>query len=282
LEERVKKLGSIEDRVVQLESVVKSANETPSGQSEFEKKILGLVSSWKEDHDERWSGMQEDWDTERKRINDAKEEFERRTNGLEEGLGSVKLRVESIHVQTVAAATFAGTNGTARGEIRHGLVTPPSPRSVSVDSQRIRRPRTKVKRPPSRDSLSDSDAPMRTKPLFNAVGVGVGIEVKTEPGEEDSPPRSSKRGSTRSDASSTPSSTAFEDDLQDMLSRTGKLHVTPLTPESSILREKKPPPSSTTEPRPGTYQKIEINPSTLLGCVIVGAAAAAVYWRTHE
>lgn len=39
--------------------------------------------AWKEDLDGQWTGMQEDWEAERRRLNSVKEEFEKRANGLE-------------------------------------------------------------------------------------------------------------------------------------------------------------------------------------------------------
>lgn len=333
LEERVKKLGAIEDRVIQLESTIKSVQDAqvmpptppssisspspsvtsepeqpffttngsvtsisalkgtlPQSHSLFESRILSLLSHWKEDLDGRWKGMPSDWESERRRLSEAKVEFEKldkRLDGFEEGLGGLRMRVDSLSLHRMNGFVGTKENGVAKGhnkgksigggEIRHGLVTPPSPRSMSVDSQRKRRPRSRgaggrggTKRQPSRDSLSDSDAPIVNIGAFRPGGF---TKIRSDPGPFDADGSSfssveskllnKKRstGSTRSESSgsgsgsgpgSVPSSFEHdhdpdvegegegEEDYQVVLSQKekGKLGTLPLTPDSSVLHER--------------------------------------------
>jgi len=75
-----------------VESAVKGVRERPStGHSHFETKIQDLLGLWKHELDGRWADMQEDWESVRERLHSAKEGFEKRASGVEEGLGSTRL-----------------------------------------------------------------------------------------------------------------------------------------------------------------------------------------------
>jgi hypothetical protein len=70
------------------------------------------------------------WKEERERLNHAREEFESKVKVLEKGIA------EMHSFRSISKAASIGN-----GEIKGGLVMPPSPRSLSSDSNAPRRRR---------------------------------------------------------------------------------------------------------------------------------------------
>lgn len=84
--------------------------------------------------------MQEEWTEERERLRCTKDEWEMCIRVVEDGVGSNISKVESM-LGTLAALPpqqHSFLNG--NGKLTHsgGLVTPPSPRSLSAESTRPR------------------------------------------------------------------------------------------------------------------------------------------------
>ncbi|OCH86578.1 hypothetical protein OBBRIDRAFT_761124 [Obba rivulosa] len=125
--------------------------------------LTEMLNEWKKSVEGRWSGVQEEWGEERERLRRAKEEWESRVRVVEEGLGRTVSKVESglAAISTLQAAQQAHQpNGHAK-MLGGGLVTPPSPRSLSSDSTR---PRQRKKRSSSSRGRSRSRSPSPHSP----------------------------------------------------------------------------------------------------------------------
>jgi hypothetical protein len=127
------------DTVQTLKNVVEAPSFRAS-EDEQRESLTEAINQWKKNVEGQWSSVQEEWESERERLRKATEEWERRQREVEstvevavtrvdEGVG----RIETL-VREQNARPF--TNGDIKRE--HGLVTPPSPRSLSADSGRSR------------------------------------------------------------------------------------------------------------------------------------------------
>lgn len=102
--------------------------------------LTEMLNEWKKNVEGRWSGVQEEWNDERDRLRRAREEWEARIRTMETGLESTKSKVES---SLASLASFQVGQHQANGHAKPsnngaGLITPPSPRSLSSDSMRTR------------------------------------------------------------------------------------------------------------------------------------------------
>ncbi|KAJ3995882.1 hypothetical protein F5050DRAFT_1823664 [Lentinula boryana] len=86
-----------------------------------------MVTEWKKSVEGQWSNVQEEWHQECKRLNHTHEEWESKVRLVDDGLEHMEC-MQSI-AQSKNITLFHGN-----GDIKHGLVTPPSPRSLSSDS----------------------------------------------------------------------------------------------------------------------------------------------------
>lgn len=91
--------------------------------------LTSMVMEWKKSVEGQWSNVQEEWNQERERLSRAREEWENKVRLVDDGLE----RMERMQKVALSKDTphFHGN-----GDIKHGLVTPPSPRSLSSDSNR--------------------------------------------------------------------------------------------------------------------------------------------------
>ncbi|KAF9463266.1 hypothetical protein BDZ94DRAFT_1259519 [Collybia nuda] len=105
--------------------------------------LTSMINEWKKSMEGQWSSVREDWNKERERLNQAREEWENKVRTMDTGL-------ERLATLQSAASAFQQQhqhqqhpmmNGDAMKHI--GLVTPPSPRSLSSDSNRPRRRRSR-------------------------------------------------------------------------------------------------------------------------------------------
>ncbi|KAF9074708.1 hypothetical protein BDP27DRAFT_1316695 [Rhodocollybia butyracea] len=95
--------------------------------------LTSMVMEWKKSVEGQWSNVQEEWNQERARLSRAREEWETKVRQVDDGLERMQ-RMQKVALDT----PFFHSNG----DIKHGLVTPPSPRSLSSDSNRPRRKRS--------------------------------------------------------------------------------------------------------------------------------------------
>lgn len=275
--------------------------------------LTEIVNEWKKSVEGRWTGVQEEWTEERERLRRARDEWELRVRGLEDGVGNAVSKLES-GLSVLSAFQGQQHQQLPNGSFKHsgGLVTPPSPRSLSAESTR---PRQRKKRA--------SASRGRTRSRSTSTG-----------GDQDQQPGSS--ASSVSDAGSFPDSTgraswAVSDassatDMEthhlaemaakyalgkDKSAQVNQGMPFPLTPESSVLNHPlnrsdpssgtaidsrtdtttKEPPKDLVSAIPGCYpdqplmserepeQPHFTNFSTAFGVLVLSAAAAAVLWR---
>jgi hypothetical protein len=109
--------------------------------SESSESVMEMVNEWKKNVDGQWSNAQEEWIAERERLRRATEEWERRTTALETTVQSAVSRVDAGLERVDSLARLGAVVRSGGEPPNHGLVTPPSPRSLSGDSPRNSRVR---------------------------------------------------------------------------------------------------------------------------------------------
>lgn len=108
--------------------------------------LTSILNEWKKNVEGQWSGVQEEWSEERERLRRAKEQFEARLLGIEDTLGNTTAKVET-GLASMASFQLQHQHPPANGSAKiNGLVTPPSPRSLSASATR---PRQRKRRPSS-------------------------------------------------------------------------------------------------------------------------------------
>jgi hypothetical protein len=156
--------SQVQSQTLVQEASRAQANEAarhPSQNSEQERESLTqMLDDWKTGVEGQWSSVQEEWNQERDRLSKAKDEWENKVRAVEAGLGSAAARVDTglaslAAVQTQLQHQWHLGNGDAKHNSSGGLVTPPSPRSLSADSTRPRqrRKRSNSSRGRSRSQL---------------------------------------------------------------------------------------------------------------------------------
>lgn len=157
-------ISALESKVDALEGLVKLAlgNQRPKSPQNSTSEppqtetLTSMINDWKKSVEGQWSSVQEEWSQERERLSRAREEWESKARLVDSGLEKLE-RMQRIDVHS-----FNG-NGDARDAPRRygsGLATPPSPRSLSADSNRPRRRKTssrgRARRSLSRGTDEDS------------------------------------------------------------------------------------------------------------------------------
>ncbi|PCH39624.1 hypothetical protein WOLCODRAFT_110944 [Wolfiporia cocos MD-104 SS10] len=286
------------------QQLVESVRNAPPPQPSLEEErardresITEMISEWKKSVEGRWSGVQEEWNDERERLRRAREEWESRMRAVEDGVGSAVSKLESGLVTLASFQAQHPPNGSAR--VSGGLVTPPSPRSLSADSTRPRQKRKRAStsrgRTRSRSSSkgAPSDTPSAAPEDVDGRAASPGARVRHRApwsaDDSDSETFSAADGASAAD--------------KDEAARKAQGMPFPITPESSVLNH----PLSTndvlrtaTDSHPkepasdvvgdgsslngcsvahhNTVQS-RLNPSTAVGILLLSAAAAAVIWR---
>lgn len=125
-------------------------------QKQERESITDMLNQWKKNVEGRWSSVQEEWNEERDRLRRAREEWEARVRVLESGLETTVAKVDSGLASMTSFQVQQRQqlpNGHAKLTGSGGLVTPPSPRSLSAESTR---PRQKKRRTSSARGRSRS------------------------------------------------------------------------------------------------------------------------------
>ncbi|KAL1941564.1 hypothetical protein VTO73DRAFT_7003 [Trametes versicolor] len=245
--------------------------------------LTTMFTEWKKNVEGRWSSVQEDWNEERERLRRAKDEWESRMRAAEDTITSAANKVESglLSLASFQAQQQHGLmNGNAKPHLSGGLVTPPSPRSLSAESTR---PRSRRKR------VSTSRGRTRSRSLSPGPAVD-------EPGraERDGDSEASYSGSghrRRSpwavDDSSDSEGHHPSDRERNSDGSTKSKMPFPITPESSVVNQPISTAASvvsgaTTDPRAHKPPKDGYpyhNFSAAVGVAVLAVAAAAVAWR---
>ncbi|OSX56096.1 hypothetical protein POSPLADRAFT_1062972 [Postia placenta MAD-698-R-SB12] len=218
--------------------------------------LTEMVNEWKKNVEGRWSNVQEEWTEERERLHRVKDKWETRIRVVEDGVGSNVSKVESM-LGTLAALPAQQHSFLNRNrKLTHsgGLVTPPSPRSLSAESTR---PRQRRKR------SSSSRGRLRSRSASMAASMKVGLSASSISGNAtESHPLTRWRlpwtaddssiSDTESHAASDRATAAGEDEP----TRNLKGMPFPITPESSVLNH----PLSSSEDASGTATDLQTRP----------------------
>ena len=183
-------ISALESKVSALESLVQATQSQVKAQAETQQQLVQaaeaarvappvnhaheaaaeresltqMIDEWKKNVEGKWDGVQEEWKDERDRLRRAKEEWESRVRAVERGLETANSKLDSglASLASFQALHRPQPNGHAKLSSSGGLVTPPSPRSLSAESTRPRQKkrRTSSTRGRTRSrSLSPTPAP---------------------------------------------------------------------------------------------------------------------------
>ena len=239
---------NVNDQHEAHQAAIKEAIESvriPEHEREKERESLTeMIDEWKKGVEGKWSSVQEEWSVEKDRLRRARDEWELKTKTIEDGILS---RVESrlSIIQQRDGHPFINGSAKPNGQ---GLVTPPSPRSLSSDSMR---PRSRKKRNGSSRGRAKSPNQTATPPA-NTDSDEEPILVSND-GSATSP-GSRPRSPWTTDESSDSEGHADNTDTSRLALTSIKEKVTiqyPITPESSLVCAKEEPPrldSSVTGP----------------------------------
>ncbi|RDB28011.1 hypothetical protein Hypma_002244 [Hypsizygus marmoreus] len=305
-------ISALESKVVALEATVRATQEAaavkeppPVAEKEEEEKekekekesLTAMVLEWKKSMEGQWSSVREDWDKERERLNAAREQWEGQVRAVDS-------RLERLEAGGVGDGLRAAVNGDVRDASKHiGLATPPSPRSLSSDSNRPRRRRTGRGRAhggggrtrtrsgsgsKEREGDTDTDATLASEEAsLSKEGVlakfGVGhrdreevLERREEDGDgEDEDEEEEEEEDT---VLGVRSKSQVHGENGNAITGNGNGAGMLATPDSSVY---KLPPKDVAATAAGKaardLQTIQLQ--TAIGVLVLGAAAAAVFWR---
>jgi len=164
-------ISFLEAKVNTLESLVHASQaqaQTHVAEATQERASLSaLVNEWKKGVEGQWGGVQEEWAQERARLARAREEWESRVHAVEKGLEGTIAKVDAG--LTALEQQRLPFQHKQNGSARSGLVTPPSPRSLSSDSGSGGKSRRKKR---SRGRSRSKDGSTSSSEAANADGDG--------------------------------------------------------------------------------------------------------------
>ena len=132
--------------------------------------LTTLVNEWKRGVEGQWGGVQEEWAQERTRLSRARDEWELRVHAVEKGLEGTMAKVDAG--LTVLEQQRLPLQHKPNGTARVGLVTPPSPRSLSSDSDSGGKSRRKKRSAGSRGRSRSKDGSTSSSEAANVDGDG--------------------------------------------------------------------------------------------------------------
>lgn len=156
-------ISALESKVNALESLVQSTQQAappiveapppppvPAVVHETES-LTDILAEWKKTVEGQWSSVREEWATERERLASAREEWESKVKAVESNLGNTAAKFDAglatlalLQRQQGSTSGFGLSGADGHKSFRGGLVTPPSPRSLSADSDRPRHRRKRT------------------------------------------------------------------------------------------------------------------------------------------
>lgn len=174
-------IATLESKVSSLEALVlERTPPTPTPAPLERETIADMLADWKKGVEGQWTDVKEEWTHERARLNKAREDWESKTKVIESNLGGVIARVDSglasiVRMQQQQQAQ----NGNANNGAHLGLITPPSPRRLSVDSSKARHRRRWRSRSRSRVA-DDSDVDGSSTLYSSSVPSSPGLKAEEE------------------------------------------------------------------------------------------------------
>ncbi|TCD64024.1 hypothetical protein EIP91_004658 [Steccherinum ochraceum] len=310
-------ISSLESKVTELESMVKVTQGQVQAQAEshqhlaetIEAKLMDhgppsdvdtertqereslkeMFTEWKKGMEGQWGTVQEEWTDERDRMRRAKEEVEVRLRAIEDGVGTSVSKMETGLASLVALQAQlqrAQPNGSAKTRSSGGLVTPPSPRSLSAASTRSRQ-RKRRSSSNSGQSRSRSASPSRD---LDAADEDLSMSSPSRDDLSPSAPRVRHRlpwmAEDSASESEEPLANGEKMPMDNRLQKTLSSMQYPITPEPSLRDQpvtglanpstvaSKPEEKAAPRDTPHLH-----NMSTVAGVLILSVAAAAVIWR---
>ncbi|KAI0314557.1 hypothetical protein OF83DRAFT_1174648 [Amylostereum chailletii] len=295
-------ISMLEAKVTALESLVQATQaqvQTSATEASAERASLtALVTEWKKGVEGQWSSVQEEWSQERARLSKAHDEWESRVRATEEGLTSAVAKVDAgLSTLKQHQAYEHALNGSART----GLVTPPSPRSLSSDSgagRSRRRRKSNSSRGRGRShssgfkedggSTSSSEDPAHLDDKASAASVATG----------GLPLHPSSASRSRPRTPWIPDGGDSDSDAQSSGRRAGKERLTstqyPITPDPSVRKSSTGSSVTMTTEDDVVHSPVDAKQhfgtaipmnlthtqvSTAVGVLVLSVAAAAVLWR---
>ena len=231
----------VNDQHEAQQAAIKEAIESvriPEEERENERESLTeMINEWKKGVEGKWSSVQEEWNVEKDRLRRARDEWELKTKTIEDGILS---RVESRLSVIQQREGHRFMNGSAKPN-GQGLVTPPSPRSLSSDSMR---PRSRKKRNGSSRGRAKSPNQTATPPANTDSDEDEELGLPSKDGSATSPrspPRSPWTTDESSDSESHADNTESSRVTLTSIKEKGSIQY-PITPESSLVCAKEEPP----------------------------------------
>jgi hypothetical protein len=229
----------VDDQHEAHQAAIKEAIESvrvPDQEREKERETLTeMINEWKKGVEGKWTSVQEEWSAEKDRLRRARDEWELKTKTIEDG---ILARVESRLSLIQQRDGHRFMNGSAKPN-GQGLVTPPSPRSLSSDSMR---PRSRKKRNGSSRGRTKSPSQIATPPANTDSDDDEEPALISNNGSATSP-RSRPRSPWTTDESSDSETQADNTESSRLTSIKEKAAIQyPITPESSLVCAKEEPP----------------------------------------
>ena len=230
----------VDDQHEAHQAAIKEAMESvrvPEEEREKERESLTeMINEWKKGVEGKWTSVQEEWSVEKDRLRRARDEWESKTKTIEDGiLARVEARLSLVQPRD----SHLFMNGSAKPN-GQGLVTPPSPRSLSSDSMR---PRSRKKRNGSSRGRTKSPSQIATPPTNTDSDEDEEHVSASNDGSATSPgsrPRSPWTTDESSDSEVHPENTETSRvTLTSIKENTGIQY--PITPEASLVCAKDPP-----------------------------------------
>ncbi|KAG6879076.1 hypothetical protein C0992_005356 [Termitomyces sp. T32_za158] len=316
-------ISALESKVQDLEATVKATQEAAAAQAQAQasapvasellpvpaaedrESLMTMVMEWKKSMEGQWSSVREDWDKERERLNQAREQLEGKVQSMDSGFEKLGVAATALKVQqeqielrqkeqllALEQKAHASLNGDAKCHI--GLVTPPSPRSISSDSNRSRRKlrrgrsrqRSRSASPGSGDDDTDitlaSEEPTPFKPssLMGSLKAKVKRQHVYEVPEEEEDGDDTVlgvRSKTGAETLATPESSVY---IPSKFSNGSAIDDSVTSPKPATRRERdlvRHSPSLFCYSRNLILYQIQLQ--TAVGVLFLGVAAAAVLWR---
>ncbi|KAH9050284.1 hypothetical protein EDB84DRAFT_596234 [Lactarius hengduanensis] len=296
-------ISFLETKVNTLESLVHASQaqaQTHVAEATQEHASLSaFVNEWKKGVEGQWGGVQEEWAQERARLARARDEWESRVHAVEKGLEGTIAKVDAG--LTALEQQRLPFQHKQNGSAHSGLVTPPSPRSLSSDSGSGGKSRRKKR---SRGRSRSKDGSTSSSEAANADGDGgsssASVAAGGLPPNPNPRPRSPWLPEGDSDSDSHPPGRL--DRRGEGGEKTLPLSAYPITPDPSVRKVSSgsslgPPseedaeqlskaslnvgPLSPQRVRSAQYSQTQVV-STAVGALVLVAAAAAVGWRYKE
>jgi hypothetical protein len=167
-------ISFLEAKVNSLESLVHTSQAQAQSHvaeaTQERASLTSLVNEWKKGVEGQWGGVHEEWVQERARLARARDEWELRVHAVEKGLEGTIAKVDAG--LTVLEQQRPPPPHKQNGSARVGLVTPPSPRSLSSDSDSPSKSRRKKRSAASRGRSRSKDGSTSSSEAANLDGDG--------------------------------------------------------------------------------------------------------------